>query len=91
MSSRRSSRRAAARAAPPAAGDPKGIGADLDQLHVSGGSKSSNVNGATLQSDVSMHSDPFWVDALMATGGSSLEGSTMGGGAIAPDVLESSI
>ena len=62
----------------------------MDQLHVSGGSKSSNVNGATLQSDVSMHSDPFWVDALMATGGSSLEGSTMGGGAIAPDALESS-
>ena len=50
------------------------------------------MNGATLQSDVSMHSDPFWVDALMATGGSSLEGSTMGGGVRShPAVLESSI
>ena len=58
--------------------------AGLDQNATTTGSK----NSVSLQSDVSMASV---FDALMATAGdSSLEGSYKGGGAIAPDALESS-
>ena len=68
-------------------GDAKGAAHDfagLDQLATTTGSK----NSTSLQSDVSMASV---FDALMATGNSSLEGSySKGGGAIAPDALESS-